>query len=139
MNCPACQAFSGGHQAGAFENNALQQNLSSIETYFPQYTGGLGFPPEGMVFLQILLYDMNFGPPSAKDAKRWAEHFGFERSRNEYVLVPEGDMRGPASYNLIPGFQLVDQNFIVRSDSTGHHPKDNLYKTLLPMIPEMLK
>lgn len=139
MNCPACQAFSGAHLRGAYQNNAVQQGLQSIEEYFPQYARGVNLKNEGMVFLQILLYDMQLGAPKAKDAQKWARHFGFTKSQNQYVLVPTRDMRGNASYNLIPGFQLIDRDFIVRSDSTGHNPQDNLYTELLPMVPGLLK
>ena len=41
MTCPACQAFSGAKQVGAFEGVTPQADLDSIEELFPIYTGGL--------------------------------------------------------------------------------------------------
>jgi len=139
MNCPACQAYSGANTSiGPFENNAVQRNLPSIEESFLRYSGGISLSDERIIFMQILLYDMNLGATEPEEAKRWAEHFQFEQSQNEYVTVPIKDLRGSASYNLIPGFQLIDKNFILRSDSTGHYPKHNLYTQLLPMVPKLL-
>ena len=76
--------------------------------------------------------------PSVADAKAWAEHFGMETSREEFVLAGTREYIGKHTYNLIPGFQLIDKQFFLRSDSTGHRPKDSLYSTLIPMIPELL-
>lgn len=139
MNCPACQAFSGAHDVGAFENNPVQSGLSSFRKLLPAYAGGLRFPHKDIIFVQLLLYDMNLDPPAPDDAARWARHFGFEKANREIVAVSPQDLRSDASYNLIPGFQLIDRDFILRSDSTGHSPRDDLYRMLLPMVPEVLK
>lgn len=140
MNCPACQAFSGANKKsiGPFENNAVQQGLDSLEKYCPLYAQGISLDDKRFIFIQVLLYDRMMRAPKSNDAKRWAEHFRYKKENLQYVLVPDRDMRSPASYNLIPGFQLIDKNFIVRSDSTGHHPNDNLYLTLLPMLSKLL-
>jgi len=138
MTCPACQAFSGAHRKGAYGKVTPQSGLQSIEEYFPQYANGVRLDHEEIVFVQILLYDMLMKAPSSKDAEKWAEQFDFDRSRNEVVLAGEKWLVGPASFKLIPGFQLIDRNFIVRSDSTGHHPKHNLFTHLLPMVPKLL-
>ena len=29
-----------------------------------------------------------------------------------------------ASYDLVPGYQLIDREFVLRKDSAGHHPPD---------------
>ncbi|MCA9403120.1 MAG: hypothetical protein KC897_05010 [Candidatus Omnitrophica bacterium] len=139
MNCPACQAFSGAQARGAYRGNPVQRGLQSIESYFPRYTGGLRLDDPRIVFIQILLYDMQLKAPRPADACQWAGHFDLRTARQEYVLVPERDMRSQASYNLIPGFQLVDRSFRVRSDSTGHYPRDDLYRTLLPMAGQIVK
>jgi hypothetical protein len=139
MNCPACQAFSGAERKGAFQNNPVQKGLPPFKELFPSYTDGLQLPHPKIVFIQLLLYDMSLGPPAAKHAEIWAEHFGFKKENNEIDAVSPYDLRGKASYNLIPGFQLIDSNFILRSDSTGHFPRDGLYWTLLPMVRELLK
>lgn len=138
MNCPACQAFSGAHNVGSFENNAVQTGLSSAKELFPRYTDGMEFPNPDVVFVQILFYDMRFGAPKPEDAKKWAKHFKFDQKDNEIVAVPLKDMRSSTTYNMIPGFQLLDRSFVLKSDSSGHHPQDNMYKTLIPMIPKLL-
>ena len=146
MNCPACQAFAGAHQKGAFGQVRPQPDLESIERMFTRFTDGLSLKKETasgrLIFVQLLLFDMNMGEVSAEDARRWARHFGMTRSDNQIVLAA-----GPPytswpyrrlSYDLVPGFQLIDRDFVLRSDSTGHHPKQNLYEDLLPMIPGLL-
>lgn len=138
MNCPACQAFSGAHDMGAFENNAIQSGLPSIKKLIPRYASGTKLPHKDIVFIQLLLYDMNMKAPKAEDATKWAQHFGFRIKDNEIVAISPHDLRGHASYNLIPGFQLIDEEMTLRSDSTGHRPKDSLYETLLPMVPSLL-
>ncbi len=138
MNCPACQAFAGAHDRGSLGKVRPQQGLDSIEKLFPSYTRGLSLDDERIVFVQVLLYDLSLGAPTVDDAGKWAQHFQLERSK-PVVLVPKKDLRGPGSYNLIPGFQLVDKNFVVRSDSTGHHPRHDLYTELLPAVRGLLE
>jgi hypothetical protein len=140
MNCPACQAFSGANkkEIGSFENNAVQAGLQSIEEYFNVYVKGVKFSDKRMVYIAVLLYDLKLGVPTAADAKKWADHFKLQKNKKQYVLVPKKDMRSTASFDLIPGFQLVDKNFILRSDSTGHRPKEDLYQTLLPMVSKII-
>ena len=54
------------------------------------------------------------------------------------VLAGTKELLGDASYNMIPGFHLVDRNFIFQSDSAGHTPRHNLVTHLLPMVPKLL-
>lgn len=61
-----------------------------------------------------------------------------DRSKNHLVLAGTKELLGDASYNMIPGFHLVDRNFIFHSDSAGHTPRHNLVTHLLPMIPKLL-
>jgi len=138
MNCPACQAFAGAHEAGGFEGITPQKGLSSIEKLFAQHAG-VPFGTDRLVFVQVLLYSMSMKAPTADDARRWAEHFGMERSSDRVVLAGEPWLLGTASYDLIPGFQLVDRNFVLRSDSTGHQPRHNLYTHLLPMAGRLVE
>lgn len=141
MNCPACQAFSGANipSIGPFQGNSVQKNLSSIEEYFATYTNGLELSDERVTYVAILLYDMQMGAPDKEDARQWAEHFRFDKKDKEYVLVPTADVRGEGSYNLIPGFHLLDQNLTVRSASAGHNPQQDLYHDLLPIAGKLLE
>lgn len=138
MNCAACQAFSGAQRYGALQNNAVQPGLESLEALFPRYARSLKLPHPEIVVVQILLYDMEMHMPEKTHAKIWAEHFRKEKNQNFFVAVSPLDLRGQASYNLIPGFQLIDQNFALRVDSTGHNPMHNLYTQLLPSAPVLL-
>lgn len=133
MNCPACQAFAGGNTRGGFGGVTPQANLASIEEYLRG--AGVDLGDERIVFVQLLLYGMDMNAPTAADAKAWRDHFGL---KGAVVLVGTPEMLGPASYNLIPGFQLVGRDFVLRADSTGHAPRDNLYETLIPAMREML-
>jgi len=138
MNCPACQSYAGAHIKGSYGNITPQKGLEDFEGYFESYAGGLSLHDEGIVLVELLLYDLTMGHPTRKDAEKWAEHFGMKSENNHFVVIPATDMRNQASYDLIPGYQLIDKNFKLRSDSTGHHPRDNLWQTLLPMVPKVL-
>lgn len=139
MTCPACQAFSGAHDVGPFGGGVAGQGLSSVQKLLPQYAKGLRLPRHDVVIVQLLLYDMRMGPPKPKDAADWAKHFGLKMGENEIVAVSPYDLRSQIAYNLVPGFQLIDKNFILRSDSSGHHPQHNLYTHLFPMVPRLLR
>jgi hypothetical protein len=138
MNCPACQSFAGAHKKGPYGNITPQRGLDDFEGYFNSYTGGLSLEDDGIVLVELLLYDLTLGHPTVKDAKGWAEHFGMKSENNHFVVIPAADMRNKASYDLIPGYQLIGKNFKLRSDSTGHNPKDDLWRKLLPMVPKVL-
>ncbi len=139
MTCAACNAFSGAKLKGGYQGISYQQNLPPIESMLPQYANGITLDDERLVLVQILLYDMQLKPPNAEDAKKWAEHFGLDKKNNVYVLAGDERYINKASYDMIPGFFLIDKDFILRSDSTGHNPKHNLYTQLLPKIPWLLK
>ncbi|PCJ99090.1 MAG: hypothetical protein COA45_06510 [Zetaproteobacteria bacterium] len=139
MNCPACQAFSGAHDYGAFKNNAIEKHSQSFRKIFPLYAKGLELPSKDVIFVQLLLYDMRMGKPTPKNAREWARHFKIYKKNNHFVAVSPYDMRSDASFKMIPGFQLIDRNFILRIDSTGHSPKHGLYKHLIPMTPKFVK
>ena len=138
MTCPACQAFTGAHQVGALGAITPQQGLASIEELFPKYTQGLSLTDDRVVFVQLILYNMSMNAPSIDDARAWANHFRMNRSNNFVVLAGTENLIGQASANMIPGFQLVDRNFVLRFDSTGHQPRHRLFDELLPMVPQLL-
>lgn len=137
MTCPACQAFAGAHEVGSFGGVRPQRGVESIAEYFPKYAG-VSLDDERIVLVQVLLYSLSMGAPTPEDARRWASHFDQNRAAGEIVLAGRQKLLGQASYNLIPGFQLIDKDFILRSDSTGHQPRHNLYTELLPLVPKLL-
>jgi hypothetical protein len=141
MSCPACNAWSGAQEHGRYNNIDPQDRLPSIKQSFTQYTG-LEWNDPRVVFVQILLFNLSMQTPTAENAHNWAEHFDFQTAQNEYVFAGQDILLDPAhydaSYTMIPGFYLIDKNFIVQADATGHQPKDNLYTFLLPMISKLL-
>ncbi len=138
MTCAACNAFSGARVRGGYENIKPQENLPSIEKLLPTYAQGQSLDDDRIVLVQLLLYDMNLHAPSPEDAREWAKHFGFDRKPNIYVLAADERFINKASYDMIPGFFLLDKNMVLRADATGHHPKHNLFTELLAKIPELL-
>ncbi len=139
MNCPACQSFAGAHRLGSYEGIQPQGGLPSIEELVPQYARGLSLSDERIVYVQLLLYSMTMEAPTPEDARKWAQHFRADRAKNHIVLAGTKEFIGQASYDLIPGFQLVDRNFILRVDATGHRPQHSLFSQLLPALPGLLE
>lgn len=139
MTCPACNAFSGAKKKGGYKGISPQQNLPPIQSLLPQYAKGITLENEGLVFVQLLLYDMQYKAPTEEDARDWAEHFGLDNKPNIYVLAADQRYINPASYAMIPGFFLIDKDFILRSDSTGHNPKHNLFTHLFPELYQHLQ
>ncbi|MBX9667693.1 MAG: FAD-dependent oxidoreductase, partial [Candidatus Obscuribacterales bacterium] len=139
MSCPACQAFAGANKPGArsYANVAPQGGLKSFEEYLSDYTGTT-LASNKIVFVQLLLYSTSMQAPTVQEAQAWANTFGMKTSLNKYVLVGQQNMIGTASYNMIPGFQLIDKNFVLRSDSTGHRPQNDLYSHLFPTLKKLL-
>ena len=138
MTCAACNAFSGAQEVGGYQGVKPQKNLPSIEVLLPQYGDGASLDDDRIVLVQLLLYDMNLKAPDPANALHWARHYNFDKRDNVFVLAGDQRYINQASYDMIPGFFLVDQNFMLRSDSTGHHPKYNLFTHLLAMVPELL-
>ncbi len=140
MGCPACQAFSGANgKVGVFKGGSAQGGLPSFDELLTKW-GKVKPTDDKIVLVQLLLYDMsNQKAPKPEDGKAWAKHFGFTRKNNRVVLVGTDKLVNKASYDMIPGFFLIDKQFVLRSDATGHQPKDNMYDKLAPMIAKLLK
>jgi hypothetical protein len=138
MTCPACQAFAGAHRVGSFGTIQPAGGLQSIDELVAQYARGVTFPSKDVVLVQVLLFDMSLGAPTADDARAWAEHFHRDRGRFQVVLAGGPGLHNQASYDMVPGFQLIDRHFVLRSDATGHRPRHSLYTDLLPMVPKLV-
>ncbi|MBZ0114893.1 MAG: hypothetical protein K8J08_20700 [Thermoanaerobaculia bacterium] len=72
-------------------------------------------------------------PPKESDARLWADHFPSVFYRR-IVAVQTRSLISKASYDLIPGFQLVDRDFVLRSDASGHQPRHSLTEHLFPRL-----
>jgi hypothetical protein len=139
MTCEACQSFSGAAKLGCFANQSAQAGVDALEDYFPRYTGGLSLSDPRIAYVQVLLYGLDLHAPSPADAKAWAHHFKFDERPNAYVLAGTPELIGPASFAMIPGFQLIDKNFVLRAWWYGETGTgDDLWTKLLPMVPQLL-
>jgi hypothetical protein len=138
MTCPACQGFSGAKRLGTFGGVDSDGGLPSIDDLIPQYASGVTLASDDLVFVQILLFDLRMGAPTAEDARAWAEHFHRDAAKHQYVLAGGAALHSQASFVMVPGFQLVDRRFVLRWDATGHTPRHSLYHELLPAIPTIL-
>ena len=139
MTCPACNAFAGAHQVGGFGGVKPQRGLPSIEELLPSYARGVTLDHEDLVLVYLLLFDTQLETPSADDARQWSEHFGCGDKPNVYVMAADERFMSQASYDMVPGFFLVDRDFVLRADSTGHHPQHDLFQHLLPMVPDLIE
>ncbi len=139
MDCPACNAFSGANRpgVGGFQRTRPQKGLPSVHEMLAER--GVSLSDERLVYVQLLLYDTSRSkPPTLALARRWAQHFGLGSRENELLLVGEDYLIGPASFKMIPGLQLVDRDFTLRWDATGHRPRHDLWRELLPALPALL-
>ena len=137
MSCSGCVAFAGGHQYGPFADVMPQRNIESIKAYAEKY-GQFDLDDPQIILVHLLLYNRQMQPPTSEDARRWAKHFDLQSSENKLVLVGRSSMLGPATRAMIPGFHLIDKNFVFQADSSGHQPTDNLYTGLLPLVGKLL-
>lgn len=140
--CAACQSFSGGREVGAFRGGGVQADLESIEKYARRY-GGFDLEKETaagrVVFVQLLLFDEKIFAPSTADAAAWAKHFHMDRAKNQVVLAGTNALATRQSYQMIPGFHLIDRDFKFDRDSAGHKPMHNLYTDLLPRMRKLIE
>ncbi|MBX9691149.1 MAG: hypothetical protein K2Z81_02125, partial [Cyanobacteria bacterium] len=135
MSCPACQAFAGASRPGAHAYGGVQpqSGLKSFEEYLQEYVGTSLSNPK-IVFVQLILYNQSLQAPSPREIQAWAKNFGMSTRLNRYVLAGQPNMVNTNSYNMIPGFQLIDQRFVLRSDATGHNPQNDLFRHLFPTL-----
>jgi len=135
--CKGCQAFSGGHQFGGFGGFDVQPDLESIHEY-AERIAGVRLDSNDVVFVQILLYGSSMKNPTPDEVSEWARHFQLRTTHNQLVLQGAASLLGPETMQMIPGFHLVDDDFVLRSSSCGHSPQDNLYSDLLPTLRELI-
>jgi len=137
--CAGCQAYAGGNQVGGFRGIAVQPGLESIHEYARQFAKiDLGHHRD-VVFVQLLLYGKAMREPTQSEVKRWANHFGLQRTDHQIVLRGDPALISQATYDRIPGFHLIDRDFVLRFDSSGHRPHDDLYRDLLPALGMMAR
>lgn len=136
MSCPACQAFAGGAQKGGLNGVSPQGGLPPMDKMLSE--AGVSPQDARLMRVQLLLYGPSLQAPTLAEAQAWAKHFDFGRRPNELLLIGDQRYINNFSYNMIPGFQLIDKGFVLRSDSTGHSPANSLYSNLVPMVRKLL-
>lgn len=135
--CPACQAFSGGHEVGAFDSVQPQPGLGSFKDYFRDWTG-YSLSDSRVRLIQIIFFGPNGrSAPTLDDAQRWASHFSPDLPADSVVLFADHSLLSTETRSMIPGFQLVDQDFVLRCDA-GNPPRQDVYRELLPMARKLL-
>lgn len=137
MSCPACQAFVGGEKKGGINGVTPQGGTSSLESYLA--AAGVSPTDTRVVHVQLLLYGPNMGVPTLAEAQAWAKHFDFGRRSNEVLLVGDQRYISQHSYDMIPGMQLIDKNFVLVCDATGHNPRSSLFSELIPSVSKLLR
>lgn len=137
MGCPACQAFSGAHQYGSFGAVMPQAGVEPLEPLLGRHVPGLAPTTRGFQVVQIVFYGLNGGAPSPAELRAWTRHFHL-KERNVLVLGAPAEIADIYARQLIPGFQLVDDAFVLRASATGTQGGAVLSSELLPMIPTLL-
>lgn len=132
------QIFAGAKTKGAFRGIDLPPNLlekiEPFEASILKQSKSFKLDDDRIVFIHLLLYTKRLNQPSIKDAAAWRDHFGLTR-KNQIVAIGAHDMRNTASLSLVPGFQLLNKDRVLRADAAGPNPKDDLYKVLIPLLP----
>lgn len=136
IGCRGCQAFAGGHVVGGLFGYQPQSGLKSIHEYAETYSG-TSLDDDRIHVIQILFY----GPyasraPTLDEAKKWAEHYRAV-APHATVLVAQQSMVNKTTRGMIPGFHLVDRDFILRC-AAGNPPHQDLYRDLLPLLGELV-
>lgn len=137
MTSPISQAYSGAKTKGTYGSGEIK--IDEFATDFSELVsketqGTITLPSKDIVLVKIIFFNDRAEQAKPEDAQMWAQHFGYKREDNMIVAVPQKDLRGKVSDKLIPGFQLIDKNFLLRVDSAGPEPKHNLQFRLLPMV-----
>lgn len=142
LACAGCNAFAGGEELGGFRGATVQEGVGSIEDLLRRYASVRLEDEPDLVLVQLLLFDdrSQVGhAPTAEDARAWARHFRLEGAPNVIVLRGSTALANPASFGMVPGFQLVDRQGVLRYDGSGHHPQDPPYDTVLAAVPDLLR
>jgi hypothetical protein len=139
LSCRASVSFAGGHACGPFGNVAPQPDLESLAVYTERFAGVRLDDPR-LLHVQLLLFNRQMQSPTLEEVQQWAWHFQSQRPANSLVLfcgTPE--LASSATREIVPGFHLIDRQFVLRADSTGQTPEDDLFRELLPKLADLLE
>ena len=136
MTCAGCQALAGGNKFGPYGDLAVQPNLESFDVYFRQHAG-FDLHSGDVNYVVAVVYNDKLQNPTAEDLNRWRNHFQLDHQNTHIVGGPK--LASAATFRMIPGFMLLDEDLVVLFDSTGHQPKHDLYRELLPALSKMAR
>ena len=139
MTCPACQASAERMRREHTGTSSHKEGLGRSRIISQAQPAACLWKMTESSSFRCCSTACPWGAPTPEDAKDWARHFQMDRPKNHLVLAGKEELLGQASYDMIPGFQLIDKQFVLRSDSTGHRPRHNLWRELLPLVPKLLK
>jgi hypothetical protein len=112
--------------------------LRSFERCFDEFGGDASLSDDRLLFIQVLYYGPSARrPPTLAEARQWAAHFR-ATTPHGLVLVAPSELLSRETERMMPGFQLVDHDFVLRCDA-GNPPRQDLYRELLPMVPHLLR
>ncbi len=137
MACSACQSFTGSQRWGPFGAVLPQAGLVSLEQLLDNNAPGVKTTKRGLQVVQIVFFNMDGQPPRPADLRAWSKHFHLHE-RNILVLGANKEAADQTARMIIPGFQLVDKEFVLRADATGSSPEQDLNDELLPLIPHLI-
>lgn len=140
MTCTACQAWSGAHERGTFEDLYAQEDLQSLEKDFPRSTDGLQLSDGTINFVQLIVYNTKLEAPTPADLSAWRRHFGFDSHRSTFIVSGGELLANGTTFRLVPGFFLLDKQLIVRFArlGPGQGGPNDLYWEMLPAIRGLL-
>jgi len=141
MTSPVSHSYSGAKARGPYggARHTFDESVSSLEeTVSKENQGQLSLPNPDIIVIKIIVFNEAGQQAKVDDALAWAGHFGFTRENNYIVSVPQKDLRDKLTDKIVPGFQLIDKQFLLRVDSAGPEPKHSLQFRLVTMIPTLL-
>ncbi len=151
MSSPKSQAQAGSGLSGAYGvtkdvddmaepfDAVLRDAGNKIDVFNGGMEDEVSLPNDKVIEIMVLVYGQEGGQATIDDAENWASHFDLEKEQGIIVAIPQKDIRGKESDQVINGFQLVDANQMLRVDSSGPAPKHNLRMTLIPLFSKLLR
>lgn len=140
MSSPVSQAQAGSGLAGPYGvTQDVDQYTEPFADTVRKTVEDFSLPNDNVVEINVLVYAQDGAQTTVDDAANWATHFDLEQEQGVIVAIAQKDIRSEESDKIINGFQLIDQNHILRVDASGPEPKHNLKMTLIPMLPKLLR
>ncbi|MFN8391158.1 MAG: hypothetical protein U0136_12780 [Bdellovibrionota bacterium] len=132
MGCPICQAFSGSDTYGPFGAVMPNASLSPLEFYLAKGAPE-AYKNRSFQIIQVVFFNGSGEAPTVSELAEWSRHFHFHE-RGITVLGAPMAVSQTLGTKLVPGFQVLDKNFVLRADSTGMIPRHDFRTQLIPVL-----